>query len=51
MKDKCMKKFDQLFNKLIRKNAYSASRYLYKAIKIDKDKIIDSNIISEGIEF
>ena len=46
-----MKKFDQLFNKLIRKNAYSASRYLYKAIKIDKDKIIDSNIISEGIEF
>lgn len=46
-----MKKFDQLFNKLIRKNAYSASRYLYKAIKIDKDKIIASNIISEGIEF
>ena len=37
-------------NKLIRKNAYSASRYLYKAIKIDKDKIISSNIISEGIE-
>lgn len=38
-------------NRLIRKNAYSASRYLYKAIKIDKDKIIASNIISEGIEF
>ena len=39
------------FNKLIRKNAYSASRYLYKAIKIDKDKIIDSYIISEDIKF
>lgn len=39
------------FNKLIQKNAYSASRYLYKAIKIDKDKIIASNIISKGIEF
>ena len=39
------------FNKLIRKNAYSATRYLYKAIKIDKDKIIASNIISEGIKF
>lgn len=38
-------------NRLIRKNAYSASRYLYKVIKIDKDKIIASNIISEGIEF
>lgn len=39
------------FNRLIRKNAYSAYRYLYKAIKIDKDKIIASNIISKGIEF
>lgn len=38
-------------NRLIRKNAYSASRYLYKAIEIDKNKIIASNIISEGIEF
>lgn len=46
-----MKKFNELYDKLIRENAYSASKYLYKAIKVDKNKIIDTNIINEGIEF
>ena len=46
-----MKKFNELYNKIINENAYSASKYLYKAIKMNPSKIIESSIISEGIEF
>ena len=46
-----MKKFNELCDKIINENAYSASKFLYKAIKIIPSKIIESSIISEGIEF
>ena len=46
-----MKKFNELCDKIINENAYSASKYLYKAIKMNPSKIIESSIISEGIEF
>jgi hypothetical protein len=46
-----MKKFNELCDKIINENAYSASKFLYKAIKVNPNKIIESNVISEGIEF
>ena len=46
-----MKQFNELCDKIINENAYSASKFLYKAIKINPNKIIESSIISEGIEF
>ena len=55
-----MNKFNNLINNLIseftenRKNAYSSSRHLYAAIRLDESKILAQqkpNVISEGIEF
>lgn len=42
-----MKKFNEMYEKIINENAYSATKHLYKAIQINANKII----ISEGIEF
>lgn len=46
-----MSKFNELYEKVISENAYSASRYLYKAIRVDESKIINKSVIYEGIEF
>lgn len=46
-----MEKFNELYNKVINENAYSASKYLYKAIRINPNKIIDKSVINEAIEF
>ena len=55
-----MNKFNKFFNNLMseftedRKNAYSSSRYLYAAIKLEESKIIAQQkpaVIEEGIEF
>jgi hypothetical protein len=46
-----MKKFNEIYDKIINENAYSASKYLYKAIRINPNKIIDKSIINEAIEF
>jgi hypothetical protein len=42
-----MKKFNEMYEKIINENAYSATKHLYKAIQVNANKII----ISEGIEF
>lgn len=55
-----LNKFNTLINNIFKNigeehgNAYSSSRYLYSAIRVDESKIIDQqkpNVIVEGIEF